>query len=251
MDSGYFIPAAVVATLTLLAKVVPAPKVEPNGPPPTEAERASAKRWELVAVVVWFALAAGLGFAWWGLFRLLAAVALRPGTAAFVLAAEDAALGIPAIFLGIVTAVMAVDRAMRWLLGARYARLDAIWQEKATFDTRKVLAGLYVFVGVLVVAFLMFWLGAITRIGPDGIERGRSFGLRRELVPYTSVRAVQERSSFRAPNGNLIARRHHAILFDDGTEWTSRDALRSPAEGDDEAMRYVAERAGRVMETVP
>src|SRR5512133_327784 len=120
MDSGYFIPAAVVATLTLLAKVVPARKVEPNGPPPTEAERASAKRWELVAVVVWFALAAGLGFAWWGLFRLLAA--------------EDAALGIPAIFLGIVTAVMAVDRAMRWLLGARYARLDAIWQEKATFD---------------------------------------------------------------------------------------------------------------------
>lgn len=65
------------------------------------------------------------------------------------------------------------------------------------------------------------------------------------------MRSVQERSTFRAPNGNLIVRRHHAVLFDDGTEWTTRDALRSPAEGDDAAMRYVAERAGKVIEALP
>lgn len=251
MDSTFLVPAAVVATLTLLGKLVPARRIAPTGPPPTDAERASAKRWELAAVVVWFALAAGFGFAWWGLFRLLAAFVLRPGGAAFVLAAEDAALGIPAIFLAIVTAMMAVDRALRMLLGARYARIDAVWQEKATFDTRKVLGGLYAFVGLLVVAFLVFWLGGITRIGPDGIERGRAYGLRRELVPFSRVRAVQERSTFRAPNGNLIVRRHHAVLFDDGTEWTTRDALRSPGEGDEAALRYVAQQAGKAIEAVP
>jgi hypothetical protein len=251
MDSGFLVPVAVSVTFALLAKFVPAPKVAPSGPPPTDAERASAKKWELASVVVWFALAAGLGFAWWGLFRLLSGLALRPGADVFVVAPEAEALAIPAIFLGIVTAVMAIDRSLRLLLGARYDRLDAVWQEKAKFDTRKVLTGLNVVVGALVVAFFMFWIGSITRVGPEGIERSGAFGLGRTRVPYARVRAVQERFSFRAPNGNLVLRRHHAVVFDDGTEWTSRDALRSPAETDDAVMRYVAERAGVAIVAVP
>jgi hypothetical protein len=65
------------------------------------------------------------------------------------------------------------------------------------------------------------------------------------------VQAVEDRSTFRAPNGNLIVRRHFAVRFDDGTEWTTRDALRSPAGSDEAAIRYVAERAGRPILGVP
>ena len=249
-DPGLAVPLALAVVFALLRWLVPPRKRQDEGPRLTDEERASFRKWELAAVALWVVLAAALAFAWYGAFRVLAAIVMRPGTMTlFLLAPDPEAVGIPAIFLGIVLAMTATDLVLRALLRDRHARFELASQAKARFDTRKVVAGLYWLVAAMTVAFFVWWAGSITRIGADGIDVGSGFSLRREPIPYARVRAVQVRHSFRAPNGNVIWRRHHAVVFGDGTEWTTRNALRAPLDSDAEAMAYVAEHAGRVIET--
>jgi hypothetical protein len=252
MDAGLFIPISVGIVLLLLAWFVPPQRFGENEPPPTEEEHASAREWEARSMGIWLALAMVLGLAWWGLLLLLAALVLRPDAdTAFVLAPGPDALAIPAIFLGIASGLWALEWALRALLRGRYARIDCAWRERASFDTRKVVKGLTWLVAAGTVAFLVLWAGNITRLGTYGIDRGEPFSLRRERLPSSRIRAVQERSVFRAPNGNWVYRRHHAIVFDDGSEWTTQDVVRAPLDTDVAAMTYAAERAGLAIEILP
>jgi hypothetical protein len=143
----------------------------------------------------------------------------------------------------------ATDLVLRALLRDRHARFELASRAKAGFDTRKVVAGMYWMVAAMTVTFFVWWAGSITRIDADGIDVGSGLSLRREVVPYARVRAVQVRDSFRAPNGNVVWRRHHCVVFDDGTEWTTRGALRAPLDSDAQAIAYIAKHAGRAIDT--
>ncbi len=91
-------------------------------------------------MALWAALAVGLALAWYGAFRVLAALVLRPGAKRlFLLAPDPERVGIPA--LGIVSSMKPIDLVLRALLRDRHARFELASQERASFDTRKVVAG--------------------------------------------------------------------------------------------------------------
>jgi len=253
MHPELLIPVVVAVAFALLRWLVPAKKTVDDGPPLTDEERAVFRRWELAAVGLFVLFAVALGFLWFGAFEILAALLLSQGPgAAFLFAPDTESLGIPAVFLGVVTSLLATELFLRAALRERHARFERYSREKATFDAGKVAVGLGWGVAVAVLVFLGYWASSVTRIGSGGIELGSGWPLGRERIPYERVRAVQLRASFRAPNGNLIARPHHAIVFDDGREWTTRGPLRAPIpEADAQAMAFAARRAGLSIEQVP
>jgi hypothetical protein len=248
--TGLAIPAAVAVALALLRRV--APRREDacsEGPPLTEDERVSLRTWYLASVALWLYLAAALGLAWYGAFRFLGPFVLRPGAdTLFLLGPDPEAMAIPAIFLGIVSPLKPVELVLRALLRARYKRFELYRAEKEKLDDARVSAGLYWFVAAFTVAFFVWWPGRVARIGANGIDLEGGVLPSAEPIPYERVRAVQVRRSFEAPSGNRVRRTHHAIVFDDGTEWTTKDSLRRPRGSDLEAMQYVAQRSGRAIE---
>ena len=247
------VPVAVALVFVLLRRLVPPRPAQPEGPPLSDAERAAFRRWELGSVALAAVFAVAAGFLWfWGLRALSTALLAKGPGDAFVISPDPESLGIPAIFLGIVSALPALEIFLRAALRGRHARFERYNQERASFDTRRVAVGLGWIVGLAALVFLFYWTSVVTRIGAEGIDLGNAWSLRREHVPWARVAAVQRRETFVAPSGNVIVRPHYAVVLDDGREWTTRGAFRSPPpEADREAMAFVAERAGRRIEQAP
>lgn len=247
------VPVVVLLAFALLRRLAPPPRPQPAELPITDEERSTFRRWELASVGLALVFAAAAGFLWFAALRALSAVALRKGgDALYVLAPDPESMGLPAIFLGIVSAFPALEIFLRAALRNRHARFELYSMEKAAFHTRKVAVGLGWVVGLAALAFLHYWASVVTRIGPDGIDLGTPWSFRSERIPYARVVAVQRRETFRAPSGNVIFRPHFAVVLDDGREWTTRGPLRSPPpEADLEAVTFVANRAGRPIEQAP
>jgi len=241
----------IIMVFALLAWLVPAKQRQDDGPPLTNEERASFRPWLPASLIIWFLSTVASVFLWYGAFRGLASLLLKAGAGtAFLMTPEVESLAFPAIFLGIASSWPATAIVLRAMLRSRYPRFDRWANEDAFFDSHKVAVGGGCFVAVLVVAFFFYWSTTVTRIRTDGIVLGRAWSFRTEQVPYSRVRSVQVRDSFRAPSGKLISNRHYAIIFDDGREWLTRGPLRKTIPEDAKAMAYVAARAGHAIEAV-
>jgi hypothetical protein len=241
----------ILMVFALLAWLVPAKQRRDDGPPLTDEERASFRPWLPASLIIWFLSAVASVFLWYGAFRGLATLLLKSGAGTvFLMTPEVESLVLPAILLGIVSSWPATAMVLRAMLRSRYPRFDRWANEDAFFDGHKVAIGVGCFVAVVVVAFFVYWSTTVTRIRTDGIELGRAWSFRTEQIPYSRVRSVQVRDSFRAPSGKLIWHRHYAIIFDDGREWLTRGPLRKSIPEDARAMAYVAARTGRAIEAV-
>jgi hypothetical protein len=250
MSSQFWIAIAVVGAFALLRWLVPTKPRPPAEQPLSDSERATFQRWEIAALVPFFVFATALGLAWYALLREVAwlSVAAAPDTV-YLITPSAAYWGIPAIFLGMITAAVPFDWRYRVLLHERYRRFERYCDERTGLNGRRVFIGFSVAIGVGTVLFLLCGVTSITRIKTTGIEVGHALSFRRAFYSYNHVKTIRHLSSFLAPNGSVVRRPHYVIICDDGEQWSTRQGLRDPiAEFDASVMSYVAQRSGLSIE---
>jgi hypothetical protein len=101
---------------------------------------------------------------------------------------------------------------------------------------------------MIVIGSATVFLAGVTsfaRFDETGVEIGHPLALRSKFYEYTCVKVIEHRTTFQAPNGNIIARPHHVITFDDGASWSSRGGLRDPNPSlDGRIVELVAQKSG-------
>lgn len=103
------------------------------------------------------------------------------------------------------------------------------------------------FLGMVSSAIPLAWLYRwLLRDRYAGLETGRPLAWTRETHPYAEVKSIEQRATFRAPNGNIVHRLHYVIVFHDGTSWSTREGLRDPVpDMDRQIVEFVSRRSGR------
>jgi hypothetical protein len=171
---------------------------------------------------------------------------------------EPKLLLIPALFLGSPLALLPTVALSRLLLSNRYdeyveycnrsSRIGAVpanWGLSITFAVGAAMAVLY--------------MDTSARISERGFIINPLFSFGETTVPFNDITAVLRVNRFKAAAGNIVDRPYYAVRFSNGTQWVSQDTIYSPAPGQPpdveeklykEAMAFLAERAGRKIETV-
>jgi hypothetical protein len=215
--------------------------------PLTDEERRIYRRWEFGALVPIFILAPTFGFAWYLALQGVADLFHKgaPGTR-FLVRPAPAFWAIPSIFLGIISSAVPMECLYRSLLRDRYSRYERFCNERVGFDGKRVLAWLGACVAVGSVVGLVAGVTSFARFDEAGMEIGRPLGFRSKFHDYKSVKTIEHRTTFVAPNGTTVQRPHYVISFDDGTSWSTREGLRDPLpESDDRIAQLVAQKSGR------
>jgi hypothetical protein len=119
------------------------------------------------------------------------------------------------------------------------------------FDARPLFVGIVVVGVVASAAFCAGGMRTFARFEDGGIAIGRPLQSRTRFYEYARVKGIEHRATFYAPAGNVVEMSHYAIVFDDGSEWTTRELIRIPdRELDERIIKFVAERSGRTIEEV-
>jgi hypothetical protein len=245
--TSFLVPIAVGLSFALFRWLSPTSLADGAEPPITDEERRVYRRWEVGAHVLLFIFVPLLGFAWY--FALRGAAGLfqhgAPGTR-FLVRPTPNFWGIPAIFLGIISSAVPMEWLYRLLLRDRYRRYERFCNERVGFDGRRVFAWLAAFVAIGSSVGFVAGVTSFARFDETGVEIGRPLSFRNKFYPYKSVKSIEHRATFRAPNGNTIQRTHYVVVFDDGTSWNTREGLRDPVpESDDRIAQLVAQKSGR------
>jgi hypothetical protein len=210
-------------------------------------------KWELLAVplVILSAVASG-GLVWLTLAGLAAWLHSAPGNAEFVLTPPSFLWALPALFLGMVSAVVPMHFLYRYLLGPnRYAEYNDFINTKAGFDSFRVIF----FLGLLVVPsmILLSLLALDCRVfgDKDGVTLNGflSFGDRR--YAWSDVKSIERVDSFEAPNGNIVRKPYHVIRFSDGAAINFHRILADTApETQQSVAQYASDRSGVALTVV-
>ena len=100
-------------------------------------------------------------------------------------------------------------------------------------------------------ALIAFGLNAHTRFTEEAIMIKTGWALGEKAYPYDQVRAVAKVKKLVAPSGNVTESPHQAILFEDGTTWTTGDGFwTSGPIRDKQIMEFVALKARKPIQEV-
>ena len=245
--TSFSLPIAVGLSFALFRWLCPTSLTDGAGTPLTDEERRVYRRWEGGALIPFFILVPLLGLAWY--FALKGAAGLfqhaTPGMQ-FLARPTPIFWGLPALFLGIISSAVPMEWLYRSLLRDRYPRYERFCNERVGFNGKRVFAWLAAFVAVGSSVGFVAGVTSFARFDEAGVEIGRPLGFRSKFYTYKSVKSIEHRATFRAPNGNNVRRPHYVVAFDDGTSWSTREGLRDPVpESDDRIAQLVAQKSGR------
>lgn len=242
-------PIGIALTFALFRRAFPVRGADSSSEPLTDDERRECRRWEIASSLVWLLLSVACGIASYLILTRMAGW-LRPESPDTVFLVEPTPVfwAVPAIFLGMLTAIIPLDLGQRALLRDRYRRFERYGNERLGFDSNRVFLVLLAF--GLVGASLFFLAGATSfaRFTRDGIEIGRPFSFRSRFYEYWRIEGIEHRATYQAPAGNTLERPHYVILFDDGSSWSTREGCRDPVPRvDDPILKYVSSRTGKAI----
>lgn len=247
------IPIAVGLSFVLFRRIFSARVADPSEVPLTDEECRIYRRWEIGSLLPFFLFAPMFGYAWYLVLKGAAAL-FRHETPDTRFLVEPMAItwAIPAIFLGIISSAIPLDRLYRALLRDRYRRFERSCEERVGFDGNRVIVALAVLVFAGSAVFFLGVVTTFTRFTDTGIQIGHPLSFRIDFHEFTRVRAIEHRATFRAPNGATVRRPHFVIHFDDGTSWSTRQHLRDPVpEVDEQIAQLVSRRSGRAIMSRP
>jgi hypothetical protein len=257
MDASVWTIPLVLSVLTALCAVsrrlFRARLARSAAAPLSEEERRIYQRWNLGGGLLFAILAPLLGYVWYLPFTGAAGV-FPHATPATRYLVEPTWLfwAIPAAYLGMLSSSFPIDWLFRRLLRKRYSRFERFEVECIGFDGKHLMLGF----GILgIVGSALFFVGGVTtfaRFEEAGVEIGKPLAVRSKFYGYARVKAVEHRATFRAPAGNSVQCSHHAIVFDDGSTWSTRDVVRLPdPDLDERIIKFVVERSGRAIDERP
>jgi hypothetical protein len=186
-------------------------------------------------------------FLWAGLFLGLARLAYASfRDDSFFLPPTMAFWFLPAIFLGILTGGALTHLLYARLLGDRYAEYTLYANLRAGFDTWRV--GRVLAAGMILLSAVAVPMGldCYTRFTDEAVHVNTFFSLGERRDPYADATEIRRIATFRAPNGNVIARPYFVLIFQDGSRWSSRDGLHDDdAKRDQAILAFVSRRSGK------
>jgi hypothetical protein len=174
------------------------------------------------------------------------------GAARFVALPSDIFWMLPAFFGGLFSAILLVNQHSKRKLGARYREFEMY----TNMQHRQQLSFLHQFdlkiveacVGTVWIlatgSLIAYGLNAHTRFTEQAIIIKQGWNLFNKEYGYDRVRVVAAVKKFTAPSGKIRESPHYAILFDDGTSWsTGDDFWISGSVRDKQIMEFVATKA--------
>ena len=236
-------------TFALLRWFFPVRVADPSEEPLTDEERRVFRRWEAGSLLPFFVFAPVLGYAWY--LALRGAASLFPhGTPGRAIPGRDerGVLGHPRHLprdrhIGDPSGTALPHLAPRPLSPVRafLPRARGIRREASIGGVRH--------------AHLRRIGRVLPRRGDElrAVHRCRDRHRPAAVVPdhvlrVCAVRAIEHRTTVRAPSGNTGRSPHYVIRFDDGTSWSTRDGLRDPVpQVDDPIVQFVSRRSGQAI----
>lgn len=242
-------PIGIGLMLAVFRRVFPV-RVEPAASEPlTDEERRSYRRWEIGSALLWLPLGVVSGFAWYLAVTTLAGLfSHRSPDTVFLVEPTPVFWAVPAVFLGMLTALIPLDFVQRAVLGDRYHRFERFSHERAGIDGNRVVLAFTVFILAGSVLFFLAGVTSYARFTEAGVEIGRRLSFHGKFYEYRRIAGIEHRATFQAPAGNTVERPHYVILFDDGSYWSTREGCRDPVPKlDDPVVKYVSSRSGKAI----
>ncbi len=152
---------------------------------------------------------------------------------------------LPALFLGIVTAVSVVKPLYEIALGDRFDDYLAYGRQRQGLDAIKLFQKLAaaVVVGAAVAAYL--GMDCYARATERRLVINEFCGLGERAYPYRRVRSIsQDYFVYKPSEQEKIRRPFYTITFDDGYRWCTQGLVKDVGADDDALIRYVSERSG-------
>lgn len=222
MNAGTVGAASVRIVFAILREVMP---VSPEMPKPRELDRLREEYtpWSIVGLLLFFVFAPTFGWAWYVIFHNLAGRQIGPPVPGqLALGIAPFFWAIPAGVAGVLTASVPMSLVLRALLRERYAEYSRFERFQQEFDMRPVGWFLYG-AGTLGVALLV-GLGLRPRLVVDEVAITTRGAFGAEVVrPHAQIVDLGLIARFIAPNGRSIRQPYHAIRYQDGSIWTTRD----------------------------
>lgn len=242
---------AVAFTMAMLRRLFPVPRgaVERS----LEDLRREYQRWELVTVLLLFAIAPLASYVWW---KVLLAVSDGTGFSSdgevFVLRPAPIAWLIPAMLLGLLSCGPSIDGIFRRLLKARYREYVAYQNLRHGFDSEAVERPFYLVFGGLAVVGVLLLADCEMAVTPQGIRWDPLFGVQERLLRYNDVVAIRTAPAFVAPNGDRVERREYVVRFSDSSGWnTTWDHSEASDSETLSLVRAISERSGVAISELP
>jgi hypothetical protein len=208
--------------------------------------------WESVSSLLALLLMVGFGFAWYYGLAWVGRVHLRHlGPSIYLLTPGDEMWMAAAVFLGIISAGLAMHWLYGRLLGDDYGEYTLYTNLKYRFDTWKAFRVIAIPMGLLCLAFIPLALDCYVRLTPKEIIVNRFLGFGERRYTYGQVRSLQLAELVGAPNGEIMRRPHIVVEFVDGYRLTTNDAILDERfERDLAALRYLAHESGKTIRRV-
>jgi hypothetical protein len=232
------------------------PRIADEDDPLTDEEHRVYRRWEAWELLPFFAFAPFLGFAWYLALKGAADLLhehlhMTLGTR-FLIQPISIVWWLPALFLGIVSSSVPVTWLYRLLLRDRYRRFERACDERVGFDGRLVTVWMAAVFAVGSSVWFVVGVRTFARFDGVGVEMRRPLSLRSTFHSYASIKAIEHRATFVAPNGNVVNRPYHIIVFDDGSSWSTNGGLRDPVpELDARIVEMVSRESGKPIQERP
>ncbi len=231
----------------IFRKVFPVSGLESVPPEEVAALQKAYLKWELLAVPFVLGYSAACGLGWFVLLQQLAGVVDRfRGPSLYTIRPDQEFWGLPALFLGIISAAVPMHLTCKALLGDRYDDYIRWTNLRHCFDgwtAFRVFAVVVVVGATLVVAAA---LSSWVEFRDDRVIIKRPWAWDEGSYPYGRVVAVARIARARATSGRTGPGPYHAIRFDDGETWATRSFFTQPDPQRDEAIAaLVSERSGR------
>lgn len=189
---------------------------------------------------------------WWILVLALAGLrfAVLDG-AVYRLVPQPIVYAFPAFFLAIGSTPALARVYFRRRLGSRYRAFQAYQTLTSGYEvdaSERLLCRVGITIGIVMFVLVLQWYVLFHQ---DGIVIKRMCSWRPVWFAYSDIARIEVAPSIDAPNGSVVLRFAIAFRFESGERWSS---LYDPEEADErklgEIVRFVAEKAGKSVETV-
>jgi len=249
-------PRLILAAFHLLGRLFPAPPLDREIIPSPEVLKEKSKRWNRISGVSFLSLFVACAISLGSIACKFADKHLAAlGKPLFLIRAEPFELWVWAVFLATVLSAWLSFLILRVVLSReRYHEFIMVTSHASpmggadgvTVHFGKVFCFFFFLAGPLLAALIVFRIDSYTAFTKDAMVINPMWSLGKEVVhPYKDIRGIYSVANFHA-RFNDVAKPRHAVVFADGTVWTTGDGMRAPRpESDSLFIQEIAKRSRR------
>jgi hypothetical protein len=243
--------AAVEIVFELFRRRFPVPALAPSERPLSKEERRAYGVWELMSLFPLFLFAGILTYLWYLALGFAVDFSLRmPADTEYLIQPHSLVWLVPAMMLGLLTAVFPLNVLLFVLLRDRYRRFSRFCDERVGFDGYRAFRAMAIVFIILCLGYSWIAASFFARFTRQGVEIGRPlwFG---NFYNYKQIQRIEHRATLQAPNGNIVHRPHYVILFDDGASWSTDEFSDLVPDEAARIVQLVSRRSGRAIDERP